>query len=496
MIVLINPNLIAQRSDLFTTGVVYMPIGLAYFAAALKKAEYDFKVIDAFGDNPKKAAVVENFLIQGLNTQEVVDRIPVNAGIIFIYASNVTYYLALTNILKAVKARFPQAQAVIMENTQAVTSYSLKEVQEDLYNNGADFILTGEPEIRGLDLIRAIEGKGTLEDIDGLGYKRGGIIYYRYPEKRIDNLDALGFPAWEYFPLDNYWNLKYGHGPFETKKYLPILTSRGCVYGCRFCLMPFFSAHKWLARTAKNIVDEMEYMQRYYGVSEFHVEDVNPTILDERTREICREILRRGLKVIWKLVSGTKVETIKNEETLELMAKSGCNYISISPESGSEKVLELMDKPFNLNHAVNMVKKMNSLKIFSQVCFVLGFPGEGKDEIRATRKIAKEMAGAGADEIAVFIITPVPGSELFKEFKGYYNFSQLNFSPVWRRDYSFLNSQRMGLYAVFLFNKILFHFPKIITQVLRFLIKSFKTKMEMVLYRTFQMSLLLQKGAG
>ena len=117
----------------------------------------------------KKAKIEESFLIQGLSIEEVIKRIPQDTRIIFIYASNITYYLALTNILKAIKARFPQAQVVVMENTQAVTSYSLKEVQEDLYNKGADFILTGEPEIRGLALIESLGGKGGLEDIDGLG---------------------------------------------------------------------------------------------------------------------------------------------------------------------------------------------------------------------------------------------------------------------------------------------------------------------------------------
>lgn len=495
MIVLINPNLIAQRNDLFTTGVVYMPIGLAYFAAALKKARYNFKVIDAFGEDPQKVKIEEGFLIRGLSIEEIIKRIPQDARIIFIYASNITYYLALTNILKAIKTRFPQAQVVIMENTQAVTSYSLKEVQEDLYNKGADFLLTGEPEMRGLALIESLCGNGGLEDIDGLGRKIGSSIHHRYPEKRIENLDELAFPAWEYFPLDNYWSLKYSHGPFETKKYLPLLTSRGCVYGCRFCLMPYFSAYKWSSRTAKSVVDEMEYSQKCYGVSEFHIEDVNPTVSDERTREICRLILDRSLKVIWKLASGTKIETIKNEETLELMAKAGCDYISISPETGSGKVLELMNKPFNLTHAVNMVKKMNSLKIFSQVCFVLGFPGEDRSDMDATEKLVKDMTRAGADEIAVFIITPVPGSELFGEFKGYYNFSQLNFSPDWRKDYVFLNSERLKLYATFLFNKTFFHFPRIIAQVFRFFMRSFKTKMEMVPYRAFKMCLLLWKGA-
>ena len=99
----------------------------------------------------------------------------------------------------------------------------------------------------------------------------------------------------------------------------------------------------------------------------------------------------------------------------------------------------------------------------------MGFPGEDKSDIDATEKLVKDMTRAGADEIAVFIITPVPGSELFGEFKGYYNFSQLNFSPDWRKDYAFLNSERLKLYATFLFNKVFFIFQESLTRFFVFL---------------------------
>ena len=445
MIVLINPNLVARKDDLFTTGIVYMPIGLAYFAASLRDSGYEFKVIDAFGEKPEEVKTQGSFLILGLAEDEVIKLIPKDAEVIFIYASCVSYHLALVNIAKAIKRKFPGVPLAAIENTQAVTSYSLCEAQEELYQNGVDFILTGEPERRGISLIRALRDKLDLSLIDGLGFKFNGKAGYVKPIKEIEQLDGLAFPAWDAFPIENYWRLNYGHGPIETGRYLPLLTSRGCPYACQFCLMPYFDAQGWRGRSAKNVVDEMEYWQRNLGVSEFHIEDVNPAISDARIREICSEINKRRLKLIWKLVSGTKVESLKDEGTLELMASSGCNYISISPETGSEKILKLMHKPFDLAHALSLVKSMHRLKIFSQACFVLGFPGETKADIKLTEKLIKKLTAVGIDEIAVFIITPVPGSGLFKEFKGNFHFSELNFSPTWREDYQFLNRERLRL---------------------------------------------------
>ena len=169
--------------------------------------------------------------------------------------------------------------------------------------------------------------------------------------------------------------LKYSHGPFEGKRYLPLLTSRGCPYPCKFCVIPETNSLKWRARSAMNVVKEMEHFIKLLGVTEFHIEDVDPTVNDKRTRELCNLLLEKKLGVTWKICSGTKVETIKSQETIDLLAKAGCNYISISPETGSPKVLKLINKPFNFDHASKIINVMSKNGISSQACFVLGYPG-------------------------------------------------------------------------------------------------------------------------
>jgi anaerobic magnesium-protoporphyrin IX monomethyl ester cyclase len=502
MITFINPNLVFQRSDVFTTGIVYMPISLACFVAAVRNQGFKCNVIDAFGEKPNQYRRNGAYGFRGLDPKEVVDRIDERTFAIVLYAGNISYHASLVEIIRAARVKFPDIPFILLENTQAVTAYSLRRIQKTFHDAKVDYIITGEGEARGVRLLKALrkqEIQETISQIDGIGHMVGEGLMYSPPRSHIGNLDSLDFPAWDLFPIDNYFRLKYAHGPLHSKRYLPMLSSRGCPYRCRFCVIPEMNQSKWRSRTAKNVVDEMQYHLTKYNVNEFHFEDVNPTVNDKRTREICEEIISRGLKISWKLASGTKVETIKNEETIQKMAEAGCRYISISPETGSPGVLKLIDKPFNLNHAVSMIKKMNQVGIRSQACFVLGYPGENDEDRQMTRNLVHRLTRVGVDEIAIFIIAPVPGASIYKEVKGYDNYSQLNFSPEWRDDYQKLNRFRVQLYREFLLMKLCYYPFKIIRQCLNFLLRRFETKMEMVPYRALHTILMmggLRKNRG
>jgi radical SAM superfamily enzyme YgiQ (UPF0313 family) len=241
-------------------------------------------------------------------------------------------------------------------------------------------------------------------------------------------------------------------------------------------------------------VDEIQFYIKEHGVSEFHLEDLNPTINDKRTKEICKEIINRNLKIDWKIVAGTKVESIKDCETIDLMAQSGCTYISISPESGSKELMNKINKPFDIDHAYKIVKQMNLRGIFSQACFVFGFPGENSLDIKLTKKMIYDLARAGVDEIAIFIITPIPGSNIFDQFNGYKNLSDLNFSPIWRKDYKKLNWLRIKYYIYFITLKTFFFPFKIMKQIRNFIFCSFQTKMEMIPYKWLKLTFYINKN--
>jgi radical SAM superfamily enzyme YgiQ (UPF0313 family) len=483
----VNPELVVQRDDPFTTGIVYMPISLAYAAAAARAAGFDTRVVDAFGEAPTRGWRLDRFLVLGLGPDEVVARIG-DATIVVVYANAVVNHEAVVTLLRKIREARPGTSLVALENTQAVTAYALAPVAGDLYRAGATHLMTGGDERELVALIDALAAK----DADAVGRIPGVLTASRAasPVSASWDLDILPYPAWDLFPLERYWGLRLAHGPQSARRYLPLQTSRGCPYPCRFCVIPGTNGQRWRGKAPMAVVDEIEHLMRRYGVTEFHIEDVDPTVSEDRFREICSEIVRRGLDIQWKIVAGTKVETIKHEETIDQMAAAGCRYISISPETGSPRLLKLMKKPFDLEHAVSLVRRMTRNGIHSQACFVLGFPGENDWDRALTRALVQRLTKEGVDEIALFIITPVPGSSIFPEFTGYSSLSELNFSPAWRADYGELVHFRVRLYAAFLFWKLRYHPRKILRQPLNFIRRRFETKMEMAPYRAAVLRLL------
>jgi len=481
--IFINPQLVVQKNDKFTTGIVYMPITLAYAISNFKKANIKTKLIDLYGRNPTKCSKENNHLIFGEKVEDIDENEFENVDCIFINANQVGNHISILNIIKFLKNKYKEIPISILENSQAVTAYSLSKIKDEFLKLGCDFILIGDLENVTVKLYKNLNNFEYLKTLNG-------IITKSFCNDKIDfvsDLNDLPFPAWEDFPLENYWKLGYSHGPLSDKKYLPMLSSRGCPYPCNFCVVPKTNERKWRSRSPENVVKELEYFKDKLGVTEFHFEDLNPTVNDKRTKELCNLLIEKNLKISWKMVAGTKVESIKDLETVRLLKKSGCNYISISPESGSKDLMKEINKPFNYEHAIKIIKEMKKNKIFSQACFVIGYPGEKKIDLKKTKNMIFNLTKIGIDEIAIFIITPVPGSKIYENFEGFETLSNLTFSPIWRNDYKSLNRIRLQMYSIFLITKFIFHPIRVFKQALNFFNKSFNTKMEMVPYKVLKL---------
>lgn len=494
-VALINPNIVSQKVDLSGSGIPYMPIGLAYLASYLRSQGHEVQVIDAFGEAPERVQNRGSYYIQGLTPKEVIERILSNTDIIGFYAHLTVTHSMLLEIIKLAKKYFPSLPFIVLENINKVNAYSLRHVYEDFFKADVDYVVLGYLERRTQRLIEAINTGVSDITIDGI-IVRNNSSKVIPPEdfNKDENLDDLPFPAWDLFPLQNYWRLGYAHGPLTSDKYLPLLTSRGCPYNCGFCILPEVSNRRWKARSAENIIKEIVFFQQKYGIEEFHIEDPNPTINKERIKKFCNLLIERDIHIKWKLAQGTKVESL-DEEIIDLMAKAGCNYISVSPESGSQRVLRLMDKPVNHAHTMNMVKLMKQKGIYTQACFVLGYPGESHDDLNYTARLVRKLARIGIDEIALFIITPMPGSRIFHQrHRNFISLEQLTFTPKWRSDYKKLAVFRKMLYCQYIAIKFLFHPFRLMGYGWALLTGNFQTKVEMTLYRKLKVAFLAWKN--
>ncbi|MBN1299260.1 MAG: radical SAM protein [Actinobacteria bacterium] len=494
-VTIICPQLITLKEDNLGSGIPYMPIIAAYLAAVLKR-KYRLEVIDAFGENPFNAWIEDKYIIQGITAEQLIRKVAPSSKYCILYVSTIMANYILHRIIRLLKEKYPLIKIIMIENSQSVIGVSLKYIYKNYFYSGADYIVTGECEEKIPLLLDTLQGKNksSMSLIPGIIDKyNDNLSDINYPAAIIADLDALPFPAWEFFPLDNYWKLGYAHGPMQNN-YIAVMTSRGCPYNCSFCVVPSMNGGKWRFRSPDNIVKEFEYIIKNFNVFEFHLEDLNPTSNEKRIIDLCRLIIEKKLKITWKLASGSKIETIRID-TLKLMREAGCTYISFSPESGSSRVLKLMNKPFKHEYALKMTKEMNKIGISTQACFVLGFPGENCHDRNMTKDYVKKLTKAGLDEIALFIMTPIPGTKTFDQFSGYSDYSELTFAPTWRKDYRQLCRFRNSTYLLFLITKLFFHPFKVLRQLVNLLSKKFETKSEMNIYRLLMVKNLIKKTA-
>ncbi|HIC44415.1 MAG TPA: radical SAM protein, partial [Sulfurimonas sp.] len=219
------------------------------------------------------------------------------------------------------------------------------------------------------------------------------------------------FPARHLLPMENYIKAQEGHGP-STGRWTSILSSRGCPYGCTFCES---RKTKWVARSPQDVVDEIEHCMNQWGITEFHFEDDNMTIDQRRLIAICNEIIQRGLQIKWQTPNGIRASRT-SPKMLAKMKESGCMHITLAPESGSVRVLtEIIKKgnDFSLEQLKACGAEAHKLGLKVAAYFIIGFPGETKEDIELSIQYAKELTKVGIDEVAFGLFIPLPGTPLW-----------------------------------------------------------------------------------
>ena len=472
-LILIRPPVVHLKAD-FYGSIPGIPAGLAYLAASVREAGVDVDILDAYGLNPHRFYTFRNrYRARGLTPEEIVDHISESDILIGISVHCATEHTMSQFIIQAIKKSRPDTPVV-------VGGYHATFLPESFIEAGADYAMMGEGEKRLPALIKAIETGSGFKDIDGLATADRVV-----PRRNIYtvDLDSQPFAAVDLLPLENYWKLGYSHGPFAGR-YMNILTSRGCPYNCSFCQAPIMSGGRWLARSAERVLEEIRYYMEKYRIMDFHIQDENFAIDRKRVETICKTLINENYGITFCFPSGLKMETL-DEELLDLMIRAGCRYFSLSPESGSKHVLELMNKTANIEKVPALIHKASSAGTRTCAFFVAGYPGESQKDRKETRAYIRRLARQGVDEIIMPILTPFPGTASMEEksLQGFSEYDELCFSPVWRHDYRSLNRYRLGVYLNFYFIRLLNHPIRVLQQVINVLTGRAGTKGEMTARR-------------
>lgn len=274
--------------------------------------------------------------------------------------------------------------------------------KETIQLKGVDFITKGEGELPFFNLLEALEGRGQLSNIKGLVYQEEGRLIDNPVGDFIENLDELPFPDRELLPIEKYNSILGGNHIVTT-----MFTSRGCPFQCAFCDRPHLGK-KFRARSAKNVVDEMEECLKL-GIEEILIYDDTFTVNRQRTLDICDEILKRGLKFIWDIRA--RVDTV-DEEVLKKLRQAGCARIHFGVEAGTEKILKVLNKGIHLGQIENAFRLAKKAGLETLAYFMLGAPTETKEDILETIKFAKKLK---PDYAHITILTPYPATTIYAQ---------------------------------------------------------------------------------
>jgi anaerobic magnesium-protoporphyrin IX monomethyl ester cyclase len=267
-----------------------------------------------------------------------------------------------------------------------------------------DYAFVGEGEYTLRNLILFLYGRGEFPE-KGVWYRENGQVIDKGRADFIENLDALPIPAYHLIDYHKYAN-RIPRPTVESPNVLPnarILTSRGCPYHCSFCQVEKISGRKFRARSAANILNEIEFLKREYGIKSLTFDDDNLHTSRGRAFELFNGMIQRSLTMPWKAIT-TAVWRL-DEEQIDLMKRSGCTYVNISIEAGSKRVREdLIRKPVDIEYAKKMVKYLQKCDIYVAANIIIGYPTETWEEIRESFKVIEEM---NVDYVKLFSLMPL-----------------------------------------------------------------------------------------
>ncbi|MFA6129504.1 MAG: radical SAM protein [Candidatus Omnitrophota bacterium] len=301
------------------------------------------------------------------------------------------------NFIQTLKEKFPACFVAVFGTHVTVIHESIMQQCASI-----DCVIRNEPEWTVLDLVKFLQDKNTKLPVLGATLRINGKVIV-YPAREFnEDLDSLGYPAWDYFDLT-----KYIH-PVFNKPYLMVNTSRGCGHSCIFCVASIFYGKKVRYRTVESILDEIEYyLIGKLGIRHIWMYADDFTRSHEFVKKLCQGIINRKLKIIWW--TNTRVDN-NDSEMFQLMKKAGCYMLSIGGESANSEILKIIKKGTRPELIEKTVKILRQTGINSLVYFLIGLPGETRDTIRETLDFCKKI---NPDYVEFYPATPYPGTEFF-----------------------------------------------------------------------------------
>ena len=384
--------LIQPRGGGFDLLGARLPIGLLTIAAALDKEEYEIVLIDQ-----RLEPDWQNKLLESLKSNHVC------VGITCMTGRQISQALQASKIVKA-HSKCPVVWGGVHASTLP---------EQTIANKYIDIIVIGEGEITFYELVKALESKKSLVDIKGLMYKKEGKVFVNPPRDFIKNLDETPDLPYHLVDVNRYSSINLKEGG----KSLDFVSSRGCPHKCSFCYNLEFNKGRWRAMSAEESIRRVTNLVREYNLNTIYFQDDNFCVDIERLKKILRGIIKNKLNINWGTL-GLRVDTAArmDSETLKLMYDSGCRNVDIGAESGSNRILQMIDKEIKIDDLLKVNRRLAKYPFIVKYTFIIGFPSETDAENMQTVDIAKKLIKENPRAYTPFsVYVPYPGTKMYRD---------------------------------------------------------------------------------
>jgi anaerobic magnesium-protoporphyrin IX monomethyl ester cyclase len=379
----------------WATGQPYAPIGTLYAAALMREQGHKVSFFDTmFASSP------DEFI---LSLQQN------DPDIFVLYDDGFNYLtkMCLTNMreaaFKMIKFAKQRGCTVIVSSSDSTDRY------EEYLLEGADYILLGEAEQTLSELVTAIdERKHDLLHIPGLAYKQETALVKTTRRNVLKDLDSLPFPAWDLVDIDIYRKTWIKHKGYFS---LNMATTRGCPFKCNWCAKPIYG-NRYNTRSPQNVVAELKMLKEKFNFDHIWFCDDIFGLKPGWVHEFADCLEKENIQFRFKIQA--RADLLLQENYIKDLALAGCENIWMGAESGSQKILDAMDKGTTVTQiyeATGLLKKNN---IHPSFFIQFGYPGETKDDIMKTIRMINQLV---PHEIGISVSYPLPGTAFYERVK-------------------------------------------------------------------------------
>jgi anaerobic magnesium-protoporphyrin IX monomethyl ester cyclase len=359
----------------------YPPLGLLYISSHLKRSGFSVDILDTtFLDMPAALAALD-------------ERRPKIVGL---YVNLITRRNALAMIAKC-----RAIGAFVILGGPEPANYA-----EEYLLRGADIVVSGEGEATLAELIPhlARHGLTQLDDIAGIAFRGAeGEVRTTAPRAQLKDLDAQPFPDREAIDLERYLSTWQRHHGVRS---VSLIVARGCPYTCNWCSHSVYG-HSHRRRSPRNVADEIALIRDVYAPDQLWFADDVFTINHKWLEAFAVEMKRRGFRYPFETITR---EDRLNEKVADLLAELGCYRIWIGAESGSQRILDAMDRRTNAVRMREMIALVKSKGIRAGTFIMLGYDGETWDDIDET---ADHLRSAAPDDVLTTLSYPIKGTPYY-----------------------------------------------------------------------------------